>query len=448
MLIDYYVSNFRSIYKEQSFNMIAVNSYKEMEDSNLIFYKDGINLLKSTAIYGPNASGKSTLLESLDVFRDIVLYSSTRYNIDSPLPVKPFAFSDSANSEPTTFELTFVEEGIKYNLEIVLKKERILEEYLTAYPKGQPQQWYSRFFNEDTGEYEYEYSSLFKGQKKVWEKATKKNALYLSTAINLQESENGQLSPVHNWFKNKLTPVGIHDWSDELTKEFCMDVESKNAIVRFLKAAGIDIEDIELKIENKKELLATMKDGEEREALLAVQNLLLKNMPEEVLEKFNRRINVEFVHSNGIKLDLKEQSDGTRKLFAFASLWLESLRSGNVLFCDELNDNLHPALVKLLVDMFNSELNKNNAQLIFTTHETSILSQEILRRDQVWFCERDENLSTRVYPLSDFKPRKDYEDIENSYLTGRYGAIPYFEKISFKMSKISGEDKNEANQVS
>ena len=253
---------------------------------------------------------------------------------------------------------------------------------------------------------------------------------------------------VHNWFKNKLTPISIHGWSDEFTKEFCMDVESKNAIVRFLKAAGIDVEDIGLKIENKKELLATMKDSEEIEALLAVQNLLLKNMPEELLEKLNRRINVEFVHSNGVKLDLKEQSDGTKKLFAFASLWLESLRDGRVLFCDELNDNLHPALVKLLVDMFNSELNKNNAQLIFTTHETSILNQEILRRDQVWFCERDNNLSTRIYPLSDFKPRKDYEDIENSYLTGRYGAIPYFEKISFKMSKILGEDKNEANQDS
>lgn len=447
MLIEYFVSNFRSIYKEQSFNMMAVNSYKEMEDTNLIVSKD-MNLLKSTAIYGPNASGKSTLLESLDTFRDIVLYSSTRYDIDSPLPVKPFAFSDNANNEPTTFELTFIEEGYKYNFEIVLNRERILEEYLTAYPKGQPQQWYSRFFNEDTKEYEYEYSSLFKGQKKVWEKATKKNALYLSTAINLQENEEGQLFPVYNWFKNKLTPIGIHDWSDEMTKELCKNEENKNIIVKFLKSAGIDIQDIELKIENKEELLSSIKNSELRETLSTMQNLLLKTLSVDIIEKFNQRINVVFVHSNGIKLDLREQSDGTQKLFAFASLWLESLQDGRVLFCDELNDNLHPALVKMLVDMFNSELNDNSAQLVFTTHETSILNQETLRRDQVWFCERDKNLSTKIYPLSDFKPRKDYEDIENSYLTGRYGAIPYFEKISFKMSKILGEDKNEANQDS
>jgi len=399
MLLEYYVSNFRSIYKEQSFNMVAVNSYKEMRDTNLIQYKENLNLLKSTAIYGPNASGKSNLLESLDVFRNIVLYSSTKYDLDTPLPVKPFAFDTNALNEPTTFEIVFIQDSIKYSFEIALNKERVLEEYLTAYPKGQPQLWYSRFYNEDLKEYEYQYSSYFKGQKKTWEKSTKKNSLYLSTAINLQDDEKGQLFPIYDWFLKKLTPISINGWSDETTKELCQDNKSKDIIVKFLQQAGIDIRDIEYEI-----------------------------------EKMNKKIKIKFVHSNGIKLNLYEQSDGTQKLFAFASLWLESLKDGKVLFCDELNDNLHPALVKLLVDMFNSLSNDNSAQLIFTTHETSILNQEVLRRDQVWFCERDNDLSTTVYPLSDFKPRKEYENIENSYLSGRYGAIPYFEKINFKMN--------------
>jgi len=397
MLLEYYVSNFRSIYKEQSFNMIAVNSYKEMRDTNLIKYKENQSLLKSTAIYGPNASGKSTLLESLDTFRDIVL-DSFKYDINDKLPITPFAFSENSKNEPTIFNIVFIENEVKYELELLVDKTRILEENLIAYPKGQPQEWYSRFYDEDTQEYEYKYSTLFKGQKKTWEKSTKKNALYLSTAINLQDDENAQLSPIYNWFKNKLTPISIHDWSDKETKELCVDNQSKKLVINFLQQAGIDIKDIEFKIEKK------------------------------------RNIKIKFVHSNGMSLDLSEQSDGTQKLFAFASLWLESLSSGKVLFCDELNDNLHPALVKLLVDMFNSQSNDNNAQLIFTTHETSILNQEVLRRDQVWFCERDSDLSTKIYPLSDFKPRKEYENIENSYLSGRYGAIPYFKKINSKMT--------------
>jgi len=433
MLLEYYVSNFRSIYKEQSFNMIAVNSYKEMNNTNLIKYKDNQNLLKSTAIYGPNASGKSTLLESLDTFRDIVL-NSFKYDINHNLPIIPFAFDKNSKNEPTIFNIVFVENKVKYELELLVDKTRILEENLIAYPKGQPQEWYSRCYDEDTLEYEYQYSSFFKGQKKTWEKSTKKNALYLSTAINLQDDEYSQLSPIYNWFKDKLTPVSIHGWSNEETKELCLNVKSKDIIVDFLQQAGIDIKDIEFKIEKRESHANEIEDDNFKKILHELESLLESELSKESLEKIKRNIKIHFVHSNGISLDLSEQSDGTKKLFAFASLWLKSLSNGKVLFCDELNDNLHPALVKLLVDMFNSQYNDNNAQLIFTTHETSILNQEVLRRDQVWFCERDSDLSTKIYPLSDFKPRKEYENIENSYLSGRYGAIPYFKKINSKMS--------------
>jgi len=248
MLLEYHVSNFRSIYDEQSFNMVAVNSYKEMRDTNLIQYKDDLSLLKSTAIYGPNASGKSTLLESLDTFRDIIL-DSFKYGLNDELPITPFAFAENSKEEPTTFEIAFIENQIKYEFELVLNKKRVLEEYLTAYPKGQPQQWYSRFYNEDTKEYEYQYSSFFKGQKKTWEKSTKKNTLYLSTAINLQDDEDTQLSPIYNWFNSKLTPISINGWSDEATKELCRDNKSKDMIVQFLQQAGIDLKDIEFEME-------------------------------------------------------------------------------------------------------------------------------------------------------------------------------------------------------
>ncbi len=434
MLIEYKTSNYRSIYDEQSFNMIAVNSYKEKYDTNVIKYSNQFDLLKSTAIYGPNASGKSTLLDSLDTLRYIVLNSSTKFGVDSSFPVKPFAFGETSKDEPTTFDITFIENNIKYTFGLVVTRERVLEEYLIAYPSSQPQTWYIRMYDQDDGNYKYKFGSFLKGQKKTWEKATKKNSLFLSTAINLQDHDDNQLMPVYNWFSKKLTPVSIVGWTNHLSKEYCTDEKRKKQIVNFLKLAGIDIEDINVEIKQRRGLAEEIEDEELKNTLSQMESWLMKTLPEKDFEEMRKEIDIYFVHTNGIILSLHEQSDGTQKLFSFASHWLKSLDEGRVLFIDELNDNLHPSLVKLLVDMFNDDkLNTKNAQLIFTTHETSILNQDVLRRDQVWFTDRDKNLSTRIYPLSDFKPRKDYENIENSYLFGRYGAIPYFNKVAYKM---------------
>ena len=451
MLIEYKVSNFRSIYSEQSFNMMAIKSYKEKMDTNTISYTDQISLLKSTAIYGPNASGKSTLLESLDVFRDMVLYSSTKFDINTNLPITPFAFGLNSKEEPTSFEITFVEDNVKYVLGLVLNEERILEEYLIAYPKTQPQNLYIRMYDEENNEYKYQYGSNLKGQKKIWEKATKKNSLFLSTAINLQNDNANQLLSVYNWFSKRLNSVSIHGWSDKLSKEYCTKENTKNQIINFLKLSGIDIEDIIVETEKLDNLFPSLsskssnneddkKLTEIEDSMKQMESLLHKLVSSERLEELKKITKIKFVHSNGISLSLSSQSDGTKKLFSFASHWLESLKNGKVLFIDELNDNFHPALVKLLVDMFNdNEFNKNNAQLIFTTHETSILNQDVLRRDQVWFCDRMDDLSTKVYPLSDFKPRKEFENLENSYLIGRYGALPYFNKVMYKMNIIKAQ---------
>ncbi|MCB0124198.1 MAG: ATP-binding protein, partial [Caldilineaceae bacterium] len=134
-----------------------------------------------------------------------------------------------------------------------------------------------------------------------------------------------------------------------------------------------------------------------------------------------------------------EESEGTKAFFAFAGPWLDVLKNGWVLAVDELDSSLHPLLVKHLVQMFhNPQINKNGAQLIFTTHETSILSQEVFRRDQIWFVEKDEFNATSLYPLSDFSPRKGVENLESGYLRGRYGALPYFRNIERLMAVDNG----------
>lgn len=131
-----------------------------------------------------------------------------------------------------------------------------------------------------------------------------------------------------------------------------------------------------------------------------------------------------------VHLDFDDESDGTKKMFNFAGPWLDSLEKGHVLFIDELHDSLHPLLVKFLVQLFHgNDSNPNQAQLVFSTHETSILSQEIFRRDQIWFCERDEMQNTKLYSLAEFSPLKGVENLERCYLSGRYGALPFLHAI-------------------
>ena len=173
-------------------------------------------------------------------------------------------------------------------------------------------------------------------------------------------------------------------------------------------------------------------------------NSLPTDMPEPIkniiVEKLNgeKLLSVQTIHKTHdgdlVSFDLEDESDGTQKLFAFAGPWIDVLKNGYVLFIDELHDNLHPKLVQYLVELFHNEkTNPKNAQLIFTTHETSILNQDIFRRDQVWFCERNFNQATKVYPLSDFSPKKGKENLEAAYLSGKYGALPFVH--SFTMEK-------------
>ena len=143
------------------------------------------------------------------------------------------------------------------------------------------------------------------------------------------------------------------------------------------------------------------------------------------------------------ELDFNEESDGTQRFFRLAGPWLDVLQEGRILCVDELNAHLHPLLVQYLVEMFhNQEKNPNNAQLIFTTHETSILNQELFRRDQIWFTEKDEYNATTLYPLTDFRPRKGVENLERGYLQGRYGALPYFHEITSLMEDVKVENEH------
>ena len=420
MLIEFSVTNFRSIQSRQTLSL-AKSKLKESKglDQNTFTPSElpGLGLLRSAAIYGPNAAGKSNLLLALRTMKDIVVKSATEWQRGDEVPVSPFRLDPQSAMAPTEFEVTFIAEGVRYQYGFAATRVQIIEEWLIAYPKVRAQHWFARRWDEKKGDYDWEMGSALQGQKQIWQESTRSNALFLSTAVQLNSQ---QLQPVYDWFKSTLRTTAVTGPRPNFTASWCAEPASKARVLSFLRAADIDIQDvlIEKKAFDASDLPKDMSDE--------IKAMIVKRM--EIPTKLKT------VHQDStgkpVVFDFKEESDGTQKLFSFAGPWLDTLENGYVLFIDELHDNLHPKLVQFLVELFHSdETNPKNAQLVFTTHETSILNQEVFRRDQVWFCEKSDHRSTTLFPLTDFSPRKGRENLEMTYLAGRYGALPYVRKL-------------------
>lgn len=417
MLIEFSVANFKSIKSKQTFSMIKAKG-GELEDTNT-FQSKGLNklgLLRSAVIYGPNAAGKSNFIEAMHSMAQIVSDSATETQRGDKLPVEPFKLDPETNRSATEFEVVFIANKVRYQYGFRATKEQIVEEWLIAFPKGRRQHWFARLWNEKENDYEWEMGNSLLGKKSLWLESTRSNALYLSTAVLLNSQ---QLQPVYDWFNGTLHTTTVTSWGPSFTASLCTDPKSKKKVLNFLRAADIDIQDVTVKkkLFDENDLPDSLPDD--------LKSKLAKNMAgKEVIEELS------MLHEDStgklIPFDFSEESDGTQKLFSFAGPWLDTLKNGYVLFVDELHDNLHPKLVQFLIELFHSnETNPNNAQLVFTTHETTILNQQVFRRDQVWFCEKRNDHATAVYPLTDFSPRKGRENLELSYLAGRYGALPY-----------------------
>jgi AAA15 family ATPase/GTPase len=346
--------------------------------------------------------------------REIVANSANNTQRGDKLPITHFKLCDSTVGKPTEFEVIFIAEGIKYQYGFSATSERVMEEWLYAFPKSRPQRWFIRAFDEVKNEYEWDFSSFFTGKKQTWKDSTRNNSLFLSTAVMLNSE---QLKPVYDWFTKTLKVAGIDGWGGGYTAELCTDVDGKKDVLKFLNAADLDIND--LKLESKKFDISALPDDMPSE----IKERLLKDLEGEEF------VDIKTVHTTAqgkdVLFELDDESDGTRKIFSFAGPWIDTLKNGKVLFIDELHDSLHPHIVKFLVNLFHSKkTNPKNAQLIFTTHETSILDQDVFRRDQIWFCKKETDQTTEIYPLSDFSPRKGVENLEKSYLSGRYSALP------------------------
>jgi AAA15 family ATPase/GTPase len=433
MLVEFSVENYRSIQEKQTLSMVAADN-ETMLDSNTfpVPNNDDLRLVTSAAIYGPNASGKSNLLKAIQVLKNLVITSASRMQIRDKLPVEPFKLNSETAKKPSSFEVIFIHEKIRYEYGVSLNRERVFEEWLIAYPNEVQENWFAREYLPDNPKFEpnegykWSFGKGLKGEKRRIQKFVRSNSLFISHAA---QNNHPQLTGVFDFFEDEINMIPlterplVTEYNSSIT--ICeKDNKFHEQIVNLLIEADTGISNIRFERESIDDNIQLLVQDflKEFEDIKDANTLEIDFMKVITIHKMNDS-------NSEIELAIDDESAGTKRLFYIAGYLLWVLEYGEVLIIDEIDRSLHPVLSKALLKMFNNpEINKNNAQLIFTTHDTTLLDSELFRPDQIWFTEKD-NSMTKLYSLFDFRPRED-ESLQKGYLLGRYGAIPFINGLS------------------
>ena len=421
MFVKFKVKNFKSFKDLTEFSMESTK-LKNLKDANT-FSINNISLLKSAVVYGANASGKSSLLDAMETMRQIIKNSVSIEKTKKYFHQSFFLNVDTEMQE-IFFEKEFIIDEILYRYGFEIAKDAtILQEWLYQ-KKLQPKAREVRLFKRDLQSIEL--GPLFKEGKLIEDK-TRENALFLSVVAQF----NGEISEsILSWFEKLNILSNINN---ETFKRYSFnkleDEKFKNKIVKFIKSADLNIYDISKKNISFDEL---KKDNKELEKLPDFVLSELKEKGLSTIETMHMQYNEDNSFERFKSFDLSFESDGTQKLLALAAPIIETLTDGAVLVIDELDNSIHTELVKAIVKLFNSkENNPNNAQLIFTTHDTNLLSQELFRRDQIWFVSKDIYGVSELYSLVEYGRGTARNDLilEKNYLDGKFGAKPYINSL-------------------
>lgn len=338
-----------------------------------------------------------------------------------PLIAKGWPCARRAKDDETCsivqFEIIFVAtDSVRYHYHCAVSPDRVHREWMVAYPNGRPQRWFEREYDSRTKRYEWWFGPNFKGERaerKVWQDFTRDNALFFSTAIQLN---NAQLKPAFAWFTQKLIVLSADtSWNRSFSLKLLRQKTGQAKLMSYMRAADIGIDRLEL-LEEDSLPASTRKAAL---SLFSTSDSLPLDPKRVRVRTWRQQVDTE----ESVSLDMQDESDGTRQLFALAGGWIQALERGATLFVDELDRSLHPHMTRFLVELFHGSTNPEGAQLIYTTHDTTLLNTDLLRRDQVWFIEKNDHQATRVFSLLEYRPRKD-EALERGYLKGRYGAVP------------------------
>lgn len=427
MLIEFSIANFRSFKERTTLSMVATKASARdslINKNNTIFVDDKLTLLTSSVIYGANASGKSNVIKALAFMRQFVLSSAKESQSGERILIEPFLLSTETENEPSFFEVVFLMNNIQYRYGFEVSTNLVISEWLFSFPSVKEAMLFVR--EED----KIKFSPKFKEGKGLEEK-TRSNALFLSVVAQF----NGEIAQsILQWFRRIGIVSGLDDTAYRaFTIKQAVDGKYKQEIIQLVKNLDLGINEIEGLVVDKTQIPFPSDIPEE------LRTALIKSVQDKdwlTVQTKHPKLDTQGKPVGLVQFDMDQnESHGTQKAFYLAGPIIDVLSQGKILVIDEMEARLHPLMTRELIQLFNSiDTNPHRAQLIFTTHDTNLLSKKIFRRDQIWFIEKDDFSASHLYSLAelkidDNKVRND-ASFENDYLQGRYGAIPFLGGIS------------------
>lgn len=428
MLLRFGVENYRSLRDYQELLLIAAN-LKDPCVELLPIPNSKEKALPAIGIYGANASGKSNLFHALRFFVDGIRNSYIKK--DYLTAVTAFALDPDYKSQSSRFDCDVVIDDTRYHYGYVVNDKEVLEEWLYAFPtnkvRASKQTW---FYRDSSLAKPYYFGKALKGLNRTVEELTRKDSLFLSSAA---ANNHKQLTAVYDFFSNKVVFRSADNASSKkVISEYINSDAKKGLMLKFLRLADTGILNVEVHRDPLPE--------EAKPFTNELKALVQKHFTSEVTMNFDDeeittlKITHQGVKKGAVSFDLENESAGTQTLFSLLGPVYDAIHEGGVLVLDEMNSNLHPLVSKAIIKLFASATtNCTSGQLIFATHDTNLLSSDVLRRDQIWFVEKDQTGASHIYPLTNIRTRQS-DNIERGYLEGRFGAIPFLVSDCFDVN--------------
>lgn len=428
MLIEFKFTNYRSFRDETVLSMEAMGlgTYK----SCLIPFRNK-RLLPAAAIYGKNGGGKSNVIRAFWLAVQFIRNAQRTQHENAPIPVQPFLLNDTSRDEPTSFEFIYTIADVKYVYGFSATKKEIFKEYLYYAPKGQ----LSMVFERDHQNFMFRDNSEKKRRQLISE-AVGPNQLYFAIACTMNESA---CQKAMSWFRENI--FFSRDYTDIPSQliEYSEKPDMLAAIKKYAENADVGIQDMNFEFRNE-EIKDASNTGDIPSGIVAALTQFAKALSDisdtSEIKLQRSEVNATSYHkglkSDGsealFELQLADESDGTRKLMALAPAIERALECGGLLLVDELEKEMHPLMVEMIVSKFQSQSsNPNHAQIIFTTHDTELLNMNLLRKDQLYFADKSKkDGASELYSISELQTPTN-ENIRKGYLLGKYGGTPDIE---------------------
>lgn len=400
MILQFSCSNHKSIRNKVTFSTIA-GSDNTFEDTLKPF--SNVRVMRSAVIYGANGSGKSNFISALEFMRNLVS-DSIKHQPGQGIFQAPHKLN--SNNVPSEYDIQFVKNDIRYAYGFTIVKNAVQNEYLYYFPKGRQVKIFER------EAMEIKPGDKYKNAFEVSFGVLKENRLFLSCAANYTNIK--EIEEAFLFFQDDIVVYNPHanNWTEYSIQLMQQNTEIKNVFVEILQALGTGVKDIRVKLE-KTRLTAKDLPQEMPEALKMLMTSQEANMIEAKLiyDEFETDLMV-------------EESTGIKRLFEVICPIIDIINNGKILVCDEIETSLHESIVYQIVKLFNQAGKDRFAQLIFSTHDTSLLDSSLFRRDQIWFTQLDKQRATDLYSLVEIKNVRKTENLEKGYISGKYGAIP------------------------